>query len=399
MNLAQLYAKLLTVLAESATPQHWSQLELYGYINDGLIEFVRRTKLLQKTAYLDKNANEIGAYFLPLDIIEPLSVQYKGRPLDKKNTKFFEVAYAGTSHQRVLSGRGNVFARSWREMTGTPSHWFFENQFVKLFPKPVSAVAFPGNSPVQRTTATWHAGTNLVQLPIQLPYDKKDSVDVFVNGVYQNSQDWSINPGNNTQILFATTAPENLSVEVVRQMSIALTTKLSADVSEGNTAFNWPNCGYVKVRDSVRVVLIGVVLQASDFTLTETEGGGLTVTLNSPAPDDGVIEATIYTPPEGYINPSRTADDEVTMSYVYMPQSLLEGVDPSFNEPEIPAFFHNACWQWAAFLALSKEGEKTQDVKKSQIFLAQFETSIANANSFVGSGIDIDPSVQMPWRL
>ncbi|GAB1353152.1 hypothetical protein MASR1M12_18860 [Erysipelotrichia bacterium] len=399
MNLAQLYSKLLTVLAESASPQYWSQLELYGYINDGLIEFVRRTKILQKTAYLDKNANEIGSYFLPLDIIEPLSVQYKGRPLDKKNTKFFEVAYAGTSHQRVLSGLGNVFARSWREMTGTPSHWFFENKFVKLFPKPISSVAFPGNSPVQRTTATWHQGTSVVQLSIQLPYDKKDSVDVFVNGIYQNSQDWNINPGNNTQILFATPATVNMSVEVVRQMSIALTVKLSASVSAGNTTFNWPNCGYSNVRDSVRVVLAGIVMQASDYTLNETEGGGLIVTLQHPASASGVIEVTIYTPPDSYVNPSRTADDEVTMSYVYMPQSLLEGADPSFNEPETPAFFHSACWQWAAFLALSKEGEKTQDLKKAQIFLTQFETSVNNANSFVGGEVDVDPAVQMPWRM
>jgi len=51
MNFAQLYDKLLNVLAEDPVdPQYWTEAELKGYLNDGQIEFVRQTELLQTNA-------------------------------------------------------------------------------------------------------------------------------------------------------------------------------------------------------------------------------------------------------------------------------------------------------------------------------------------------------------
>jgi hypothetical protein len=123
------------------------------------------------------------------------------------------------------------------------------------------------------------------------------------------------------------------------------------------------------------------------------------VTLVTPAASDGTIEVIIYTPltisGTGVFTPNRIADQVVTMDYIYLPAQLSDSAD----EPEIPAVYHDACWQWAAFLALSKEGSKSQDVKKSTIYLDSFERAVNASRSFTDSEVDIEPATQMPWRM
>jgi hypothetical protein len=142
-----------------------------------------------------------------------------------------------------------------------------------------------------------------------------------------------------------------------------------------------------------------VNLTGSDFSVFVPGANQLQLTLNAPAVAAGFIEITVYTTlltgSGSEITPNRVADNNVTMDYIYLPASLVDSSD----EPEIPTVFHDACWQWAAFLALSKEGAKTQDVKKAGIYLTQFEETIFPAKSFTETEIDIEPAVQMPWML
>jgi hypothetical protein len=400
MNLSQLYSQLLNVLAENSTPQYWSESELKSYLNRGLIEFVKRTRFLRKNVYLDKCDIEDGAYFLPTDIIEPEGVQFQGKPLDKKNIKFLESAYSGTSHQRYLSGIGYLFGESWRNMIGDPAHWFFENQFVKIFPKPsFELTGTASGSLIQTISATFYAGLNVVQLPLSLPYVNKNLIDVYVNGNYQNIADWDINPSDSSQIIFTYTAPVNMNVEVVYQNSAVVASKYTLPVSLGQSVFLFSNCPYNAGTDSIRAVMNSVNLTGSDFSVFVPGANQLQLTLNAPAVAAGFIEITVYTTlltgSGSEITPNRVADNNVTMDYIYLPASLVDSSD----EPEIPTVFHDACWQWAAFLALSKEGAKTQDVKKAGIYLTQFEETIFPAKSFTETEIDIEPAVQMPWML
>jgi hypothetical protein len=399
MNFSQLYNKLLSVLAETTSPQYWSETELKKYINDGLIEFVKRTHFLQKHAYLDKSDLESGAYFLPLDIIEPIGVQFRGRPLDKKSIKFLESAYSGTAHQKYLVGTGYPFTQGWREMEGDPIHWFFESQFVKVFPKPSLSVAGSSSNLLKTIPATLYEGNAVIQLPIPLPYGNQHLIDLYIGGIYQNIGDWSIDPADSSRILLPYTSLGTAPVEVCYQNSAVVATKFGASVSEGQTAITINDCFYNDSTDSLKVMLDGVKLTSSDFIASVPSTNDLLITLNDPAEGDCSIEVTIYKPltasDSGDIVPSRISDTDVTMDYIYLPETLVDDTD----EPEIPTFFHDVCWQWAAYLALSKEGEMTQDLKKAMIYSRQFEVTISPAEKFTETEIDIEPAVQMPWVL
>lgn len=398
MNLEQIYSKLLNVLAENATPQYWSESELKGYINDGLVEFVKRSKFLRKNAYLDKSDIEDGVYFLPPDILEPVGVQYLGKPLDKKNLKFLETAYSGTSHQRELVGTGYLFEEGWRELTGDPVHWFFENQMVKVFPKP--AVVIGGSASLIRTiSATLYLGNNEIQLPIPLPYGNQNLIDLYINGVYQNIGDWTIDPADSSRILLPYTSTFTAPVEVVYQNSAVVATKYGQSVTAGQDVFTFLNSFYNSLTDSVKVLQNGVLLTSADYALSVPVLNSLGVTLTVPAAADGTLEVIIYTPmavpSSGILTPNRVADQVVTMDYIYAPTLLSDSAD----EPGIPSVYHNVCWQWAAFLALSKEGAKTQDAKKATLYLDAFERAVNSSRSFTDSEVDVDPAAQLPWRL
>ena len=400
MNFGQLYSKLLNVLAENTTPQYWSESELKGYINEGLVEFVKRSKFLRKNAFLDKSDLEDGVYFLPTDIIEPIGVQYLGKPLDKKSLKFLETAYSGTAHQRVLSGTGYRFEGSWREAVGDPIHWFFESQMVKIFPKPAFIVGGnSSNSLIKTIPATLYQGNNEIQLPIPLPYGNQHLIDLYLDGVYQNIGTWSIDPADSSRLLLPYTATYTAQAEVVFQNSAVVATKHGQTVTTGQDEFTFLNCFYNDTTDSLKVVHNGVMLTGADFISSIPVPNALKITLNTPAVSDGTIEVTIFTPltisGTGTITPNRLADQSVTMDYIYLP---IELADPA-DEPEIPVVFHDACWQWAAFLALSKEGARTQDLKKATIYSEAFLRTIVATRAFTDTEIDVEPVTQMPWRL
>ena len=399
MNFGQLYSKLLNILAENATPQYWLEAELKGYINDGLVEFVKRSRFLRKNAYLDKSDLEDGVYFLPTDIIEPVGVQYLGKPLDKKSLKFLETAYSGTSHQRELVGAGYRFEESWRDMTGDPVHWFFENQMVKVFPKPAFVIGNSSASLIKTISATLYQTNNEIQLPIPLPYGNQNLIDLYINGVYQNVGDWSIDPADSSRLLLPYTSTFTAPVEVVYQNSAIVATKYGQSVTTGQDEFTFLDCFYNNVTDSVKVLLNGVMLNGADYLISVPGTNDMKVTLVTPAASDGTIEVIIYTPltisGTGAFTPNRIADQVVTMDYIYLPAQLSDSAD----EPEIPAVYHDACWQWAAFLALSKEGSKSEDVKKSTIYLDAFERAVNASRSFTDSEVDIEPATQMPWRM
>lgn len=401
MNFAQLYDKLLNVLAEDPVdPQYWTETELKGYLNDGQIELVRQTELLQTNAFLDKSDIEDGAYFLPPDIIKPLDVQFQGKPLDKKSKTFLASAYAGTAHQRELAGAGFRFGESWRNCVGLPRHWFFENLFVKVFPKPSYEITGTGaGGPIATLPATVYSGHTTIQLPAELPHANNNLADLYLSGVYQNKNVWSINPINRNQILLTFNSPSTMTVEVVYQKSAVVATKHSVNVFAGDGSAVINGVTYNSTTDSVRAVLGGTKLTDSKFSLLVPGPNQLQINFTDLVAADAVLEITVYYPlsasGSGILTPNRIPDENVTMDYIRLPI----GLEVDEDEPEIPNNFHDACWQWAAFLALSKEGEMTQDLKKAEIYLNQFRRLVGAAGDFTETEIDIEPAVQMPWSV
>lgn len=66
--------------------------------------------------------------------------------------------------------------------------------------------------------------------------------------------------------------------------------------------------------------------------------------------------------------------------------------------PEIPRVLRDAVVNYAAFLALSKEGKKTQDLEKAAVYLKRYEQALAKAASFTSDEVDVAAEVSMPWR-
>jgi hypothetical protein len=85
----------------------------------------------------------------------------------------------------------------------------------------------------------------------------------------------------------------------------------------------------------------------------------------------------------------------VSIDYCYSPALLVNDED----EPEYPSVYHSAVWQYAAWLALSKDGEKTQDFQKARFYLGMFEQTVTQALRENSAPIDIDFSVVAPFVL
>ncbi|HQB83984.1 MAG TPA: hypothetical protein PLR50_10840, partial [Candidatus Rifleibacterium sp.] len=141
MNFLELYEELIEVLAEnsSAAPQYWSVAELKRYLNRANAELTRRSGLGRML--LPLQPAELGAFYPPTDMLELVKVYYNGKQLDHKSVDFLDAHYGGTDHQQIHSGDGKTYSSNWRTETGIPIHWYFENNKIKLYPCPETALS------------------------------------------------------------------------------------------------------------------------------------------------------------------------------------------------------------------------------------------------------------------
>lgn len=95
--------------------------------------------------------------------------------------------------------------------------------------------------------------------------------------------------------------------------------------------------------------------------------------------------------------------DSVTMDYIYKP--AFKALEPYQVEQEgfvvlgLSEQWHEAVVCYAAYLALSKEGDKTQDLSKATIYQQRFQEYIEQAKSVAEGEIDIDPFVELPFVI
>lgn len=100
---------------------------------------------------------------------------------------------------------------------------------------------------------------------------------------------------------------------------------------------------------------------------------------------------------------SYSFSSSVTMDYVYEP--AFKALEPFQVEQEgfvvlgLPEQWHEAVVCYAAYLALSKEGDKTQDLGKAAIYQQRFQEYVEQAKRLAEGEIDIDPFVQLPFVI
>ena len=400
MNLLSLYEKLKTCLAERSTPEFWRETELKDYINEANAEFVKQSQILSKHIFLDIAEQDNNSWFLPDDVISIKGVQFRGRPVSMSRIQYLETAYAGTAHERTSIGEGKHFIRDWRLIVGEPIHWFKENNFLRMFPRP-----FYGNnddSPRLTVASILPRGNSISNLSVAIPFLNKSLVDVYVNGVYQNHNTWNIVENTTDATLSAiqfnwtADADVDYSVYVAYQTSPVIATKYVSAISEGQTEITFTESSFDAGLDSARVVLNGVTLFDSEFAVEEVSPGNVKVTLVMLEPAvEGTVELTVYRRQWVDSSFNRLQDRNVSIDYYNLPKPLVNEED----EPEYPAAYHSAIWKYAAWLALSKEGEKTQDFQKARFYLEMFEREVVRAHSDSSEPIDLDYRLSAPFIL
>lgn len=400
MNLLSLYEKLKTCLAERSTPEFWRETELKDYLNEANAEFVKQSQILSRHSFLDIAEQDNNSWFLPDDIISIKGVQFRGRPVTMSRIQYLETTYAGTAHANTSIGEGKHFVRDWRLIVGEPIRWFKEDNFIKMFPRP-----FYGNnydSPRMTTSSILFRGNNVSNLSVAIPFLNKSLVDVYVNGVYQDYNTWDIIENDYDSALsairFTWTAEVDVdySIYVSYQTSPVLASKYVSAIIEGQTEIIFPDASFVSGLDSARVVLNGVTLLDSEFTVAEVSPGNVKVSLVMLEPVlEGTMELTVYRKQSIDLSFSRLQDSNVSIDYYCLPKPLVNDED----EPEYPRAYHSAIWKYAAWLALSKEGEKTQDFQKARFYLEMFEREVARAQSDSSESIDIDYRLSAPFIL
>lgn len=400
MNFLSLYNRLKTSLAENSTPKYWTEEELKQYLNEANLAFVQHSEILTNHVYLDIAEEDNNSWFLPNDVISIKGLQFKGKPISFKRIQYIETTYAGTAHNEVKIGRGRDFQKDWRLIVGEPICFYRENNFIRLFPRP-----FYGNnndSPRMMTSSILFRGDNTSNLSVLIPFLGKSLVDVYVNGVYQDFNTWEIventSDSSLSAIRFNWSAESDVdySVYVTYQTSPVLAAKYVSEVLDGQTEIFFPECAYTPGSDSARVVLNGVTLLDNEYVVETVSPATVKVTLTVVEPAvAGTMELTVFRKQSVESAFNRLTDRNVSIDYCYSPALLVNDED----EPEYPSVYHSAVWQYAAWLALSKEGEKTQDFQKARFYLGMFEQTVAQALKESSVPIDIDFSVVAPFVL
>ena len=387
MNLDGLYNELISALEENsaAAPQYWSIAQLKSYLNLGQIELVKKggfNKFL-----LPLSPAELGAFYLPSDVLMLGQVYYLGKALDHKAAAYLDARHGGTAHMQGKIGEGMAYANNWRNETGIPIHWYYENNKIKLYPKPESDVATL--SAVRgKLTGTILAGETGIVLTGAIPLDQ-NLVDFYYGGIYQNKDQWQIT--NSGRIDFIKSDGTTWSALVDHDYeivyipdSVSLTTIQSSEkylrvVAAGQTAVTVPG-GYVQGIGALGVKKNGVSQAPGAFT--ETAPSFITI----PAPAaDCTYEITV------------TRSDpalSISILYVQKPDVLINDTDLPFTDNE---YWQNAIIYYAAYRALIKEGKMSQDIQKANIQMALFNDVIDSCTSVTSADVDACEFTAMPF--
>jgi hypothetical protein len=408
MQFSALKSRLDTVLAEYSTAlsnvdttNFWSDTEKSHYLNLAYREFCIRTRITTKHEYL-RVTDEGNTYPLPEDIEEIISVQYEGKPLDQKSVKYLESVYSGTSHFQHIKGLGRKFEHSWRERTGKPRHWYMENGAIHCFPRltpdlngmPPSARNYYYGSVVD--------GDMSIRFASRFPTYNKSLVDIYINGILQNPQDYTLADWVDGLGIVRTVAnfvgrfEYDADVVAVVQNTALIASRYSKTLTSDTAVVYFNNV--VASSPVYRVAVNGDVAEPNTYS-ANLNGTTLSITFMQPGyPSGTIIDVTVYDvqePIDDDNSENLIANRKLTIDYIYIPTDMADGTDV----PVIPPAFHDAIWQYAAYLALTREGQQTQDFQKAAVYKDMFEANVARAIRLVQPPVDVDYAVNMPFYV
>lgn len=400
-RLNQVLAEYSTMLSNVGTTNFWTDAEKKHYLNLAYREFCKQTRITTKHTYLDVT-DEGNTYPLPEDILEIVGVQYEGKPLDQKSLKFLESMYSGTGHFEHIKGLGRKFEHTWRDRTGFPRHWYMEQGAIHCFPRltpnlngmPPAAREFYYGSVVD--------GDMSIRFASRFPTYNKSLVDIYVNGILQNPQDYTLADWVDGLGIVRTVAnfvgvfEYNADVVAVVQNTAMIASRYVQTLAYDTTTVYFNNV--IATNPQYRVAINGDVLEPQTYSASLT-GTTLMLTFINPGyPSGTIVDVTVYDvqePVEAGNSINLIANRKLSIDYIYIPEEMTANDDI----PDIPPAFHDAIWQYAVYLALIREGQQTQDYQKASVYREMFEANVARAIRLVQPPVDIDYAVNMPFYV
>lgn len=400
-RLNQVLAEYSTMLSNVGTTNFWTDAEKKHYLNLAYREFCQRTRMTTKHVYLNVT-DEGNTYPLPDDIFEIVGVQYEGKPLDQKSLKFLESMYSGTSHFQHIKGLGRKFEHTWRDRTGFPMHWYMEQGAIHCFPRLTPNLN--GMPPAAREYQYGFVndGDMSIRFSTRFPTYNKSLVDIYINGILQNPQDYTLSDWVDGLGIVRTVAnfvgvfEYDADVVAVIQNTAIIASRYVQVLDAMSQGITFSNV--TATNPVFRVAVNGDVLEPNTYSVN-FNGSSAEVIFMPPGYGEGdVIDLTVYDvqePLDGDITDNLIANRKLTIDYIYIPSDMTADDDV----PDIPPAFHDAIWQYAVYLALIREGQQTQDYQKASVYREMFEANVTRAIRLVQPPVDVDYAVNMPFYV
>jgi hypothetical protein len=392
MNLGQLKAKVIERLRERSTPVHWTTSEIVDAINRGCKKFISDAKIKETMLPLSPASND-GEFFFPSRIMKHSGVFWNGKKLEHLSADYLDNFYGGNVSQ-FSRGDAQTTAADWRALTAeTPTAWLIEDGLVRLFPIPTSLRSlFNPNPTISSSVGRSHqestlaAGATVINFANNIPQEE-DMIDLFLNGVYQNSDQWSITGAK--QITMIGSLAADCDVEITQYDGLTLATTHTLSLAAGVQIITLPS-SYLYLTSSVTVKINGITQAPSTFN----KSGSYTITLSAPLVAASSVEVKIY---EYELETENidTSSFDVKMRCVRLPVDMSADAD----NPDMPTHledYHDCLWMWALVECYSREGQE-KDAAMVQFYAQLYNQKLNEYRQNFGAPISFSPVD--PWMV
>jgi len=391
MNLGELKTKVIERLRERSTPVHWTTTEIVDAINRGCRKFVSDAKVKETMLPLSPASND-GEFFMPPRLMKNSGVFWNGKKLEFVSADYLDNYYGGNVSQ-FSRGDAETTSADWRLLTAdSPTSWTIEDGLVRLFPIPTSLRALfkptIDSSSIGRShqESTIAAGAVAINFANNIP-QQQDMIDLFLNGVYQNTDQWSITGAK--QITMVGSLAADCDVEITQYDGLTLGITHTLSLAAGVQIITLPTA-YNYLTDSVTVKINGITQAPSTFN----KSGAYTITLSAPLVAASDVEVKIYQ----YALETENIDTssfDVKMRCVRIPVDMTADAD----NPDMPTHlldFHDCLWMWALVECYSREGQE-KDMAMVQFYAQLYNQKLNEYRQNFGAPISFSP--RDPWTV
>jgi len=391
MNLGELKTKVIERLRERSTPVHWTTTEIVDAINRGCRKFVSDAKVKETILPLSPASND-GEFFMPPRLMKNTGVFWNGKKLEFVSADYLDNYYGGNVSQ-FSRGDAETTSADWRLLTAdSPTSWTIEDGLVRLFPIPTSLRALfnptISSSSIGRShqESTIAAGAVAINFANNIP-QQQDMIDLFLNGVYQNTDQWSITGAK--QITMVGSLAADCDVEITQYDGLTLGITHTLSLAAGVQIITLPTA-YNYLTDSVTVKINGITQAPSTFN----KSGAYTITLSAPLVAASDVEVKIYQ----YALETENIDTssfDVKMRCVRIPVDMTADAD----NPDMPTHlldYHDCLWMWALVECYSREGQE-KDMAMVQFYAQLYNQKLNEYRQNFGAPISFSP--RDPWTV